>query len=88
MLERGCEDIRDRMLAMLGDCASTRFPQITWRIRYAGDIIALWYLRGDLMAALSAMHGEAIARDQLDEVTRMFDGLLPNGLNSRSTLLG
>lgn len=88
MLERGTEDVRDSMLALLGDSASTRFPQITWRIRYAADILALWYLRGELMGALSEMQGEAIARDQIDKVTHMFDGLLPNGLHSRSTLLG
>jgi hypothetical protein len=68
--------------------SSTRFPQITWRVRYATDILALWYLRGELMAALSETHGEAIARAELDKVTRMFGGLLPNGLQSRSTLLG
>ena len=53
------------------------------------DIQALWYLRGDLMAALAAMHGEVAARQKVAAVTQMFQGLLPNGLNSRpSPLVG
>lgn len=89
MLEVGTEDIREGMLAVLGETGSKHFPQITRRIRYANDIQALWYLRGDLMAALSAMHGEAAAREKVTSVTSMFNGLLPSGLNSRpSPLVG
>jgi hypothetical protein len=89
MLETGTEDVRESMLAVLGDGGPKHFPQITRRIRYANDIQALWYLRGDLMAALAAMHGEMAAREKISSVTRMFQGLLPNGLNSRpSPLVG
>ena len=88
-LETGTEDIREAMLAVLGDPGPKHFPQITRRIRYANDIHALWYLRGDLMAALAAMHGEMAARAKLASITEMFQGLLPNGLNSRpSPLVG
>jgi hypothetical protein len=89
MLETGTEDIRESMLAVLGDPGPKHFPQITRRIRYANDIQALWYLRGDLMAALAAMHGEMAAREKVASVTQMFHGLLPSGLNSRpSPLVG
>lgn len=89
MLENGTEDIRESMLALLGEAGPKHFPQITRRIRYANDIQALWYLRGDLMAALAAMHGEVAARKRIASVTDMFRGLLPNGLNSRpSPLVG
>ena len=89
ILENGTEDIRESMLAALGDSGSRHFPQITRRIRYANDIQALWYLRGDLMAALAAMHGEASARAQVQSLTRMFHGLLPGSLSSRpSPLVG
>ena len=89
IIESGTEDIRESMLAVLGDTGPKHFPQITRRIRYANDIQALWYLRGDLMAALAAMHGEAAARDKVSSVTRMFQGLLPSGLTSRpSPLVG
>jgi hypothetical protein len=88
-LESGTEDIRESMLAVLGETGPKHFPQVTRRIRYANDIQALWYLRGDLMAALAAMHGESAAREKVTSVTRMFQGLLPSGLNSRpSPLVG
>jgi hypothetical protein len=89
MLLTGTEDIRESMLAVLGEAGPKHFPQVTRRIRYANDIQALWYLRGDLMAALAAMHGEAAAREKVASVTHMFRGLLPNGLTSRpSPLVG
>jgi predicted urease superfamily metal-dependent hydrolase len=89
MLETGTEDIRESMLVVLGEAGPKHFPQVTRRIRYANDIQALWYLRGDLMAALAAMHGEATAREKISSLTRMFQGLLPNGLTSRpSPLVG
>ena len=89
ILENGTEDIRESMLAALGEPGSKHFPQVTRRIRYASDIQALWYLRGDLMAALAAMHGEAAAREKVASITAQFQGLLPNGLASRpSPLVG
>lgn len=86
-LESGAEDIRESMLAVLGDAGPKHFPQITRRIRYANDIQALWYLRGDLMGALAAVHGEMEARRKVASVTEMFRGLLPNGLSSRPSPL-
>ena len=89
VLENGTEDIRESMLTILGEAGSKDFPQITRRIRYANDIQALWYLRGDLMAALASMHGELAARQKIASVTQMFQGLLPGALNSRpSPLVG
>ena len=87
VLETGTEDIRESMLAVLGDRGHKHFPHVTRRIRYANDVQALWYLRGDLMAALAAMHGEMQARQKVASVTEMFEGLLPNGLNSRPSPL-
>ncbi len=87
ILENGTEDIREAMLVVLGESGPKQFPQITRRIRYASDIQALWYLRGDLMAALAAMHGELAAREKIASITSQFRGLLPNGLNSRPSSL-
>jgi hypothetical protein len=87
ILESGTEDIREAMLSVLGENGPRRFPQITRRIRYATDVQALWYLRGDLMAALASMHGEVVAREKVARVTAQFQGLLPNGLNSRASPL-
>jgi hypothetical protein len=55
----GTEDIREAMLGLLGDAAPKQFANVTRRIRYANDIQGLWYLRGDLMAALAATHGRS-----------------------------
>ena len=88
-LENGTEDIREAMLVLLGDVGPKRFPHVTRRVRYANDIQALWYLRGDLMAALAAMHGESKARQKIQGITEMFSGLLPASLTSRpSPLMG
>lgn len=89
VLEDGTEDVRESMLDALGDSGSRHFPQITRRIRYAADIHSLWYLRGDLMAALASMHGEQAARQRIAGITAQFRGLLPGGLTSRpSPLVG
>jgi hypothetical protein len=89
VLEDGTEDIRESMLSALGESGSRHFPQITRRIRYAADIHSLWYLRGDLMAALASMQGEKTARQHIASITAQFQGLLPGGLASRpSPLVG
>lgn len=88
-LENKTEDIREAMLELLGDSGSKQFANVTRRIRYANDIQALWYLRGDLMAALATTMGEAAARQQVQRITLMFNGMLPRSLNSRpSSLVG
>lgn len=89
ILDEGTEDVREAMLASLGPAGPRHFPAITRRIRYANDIHALWYLRGDLMAALASMHGEAAARQKMASISAQFRGLLPGGLSSRpSPLVG
>jgi hypothetical protein len=89
VLETGTEDIREAMLALLGDGGSKQFANVTRRIRYANDVQALWYLRGDLMAALATTLGESGARQEVQRITRMFEGLLPGSLTSRpSPLMG
>lgn len=89
VLETGTEDIREAMLALLGAEGIQHFPNLIRRIRYADDVHALWYLRGDLMAALAAADGELLAREKVQEITKMFSGLLPGSLSSRpSPLMG
>ena len=89
MLENKTEDIREAMLELLGEAGTKQFSNVTRRIRYANDIQGLWYLRGDLMAALATTLGEAEARQQVQRITQMFQGMLPGSLNSRpSPLMG
>jgi hypothetical protein len=89
ILETGIEDIREAMIVLLGDVGCKQFAHATRRIRFANDVQGLWYLRGDLMAALAALHGESEARRKVQEITEMFHGLLPGSLSSRpSPLMG
>ncbi|WP_227820406.1 hypothetical protein [Ramlibacter tataouinensis] len=83
----GVEDIRESMLDALGDPGHKQFPQVIRRIRYADDIQALWYLRGDLMASLAALHGEVAARRKIAGITEQFHGLLPSNQMSRPSPL-
>lgn len=86
-LETGTEDIREAMLSLLAAAGGKQFANVTRRVRYANDIQALWYLRGDLLAALASVHGEAAAREKVHRITEMFQGLLPGSLNSRPSPL-
>ncbi len=88
VLEISIEDIRISMLEAIGDIDDAQFRHVKRRVRYAIDVMALWYLRGDVMAALSSKHGEAEARDKLSVITDMFEDVLPEGLRSRPSPLG
>ena len=88
-LESSTEEIREAMLDVLGETGQKGFPNVARRLRYANDVQALWYLRGDLMAALASMHGEMAARQKVASITAQFQGLLPGGMSSRpSPLVG
>ena len=86
-LETSTEDIREAMLNLLGDAGPKQFPNVTRRVRYANDVQALWYLRGDLMAVLAQLHGEFTARQKIAGINARFQGLLPGSLNSRPSPL-
>lgn len=79
----GMEDIRQAMLDALGDEGIFNHPAVERRVMFAGDLQALWYLRSELMQALSADHGELVANEKMLRITRMFQGLLPQGMISR-----
>jgi hypothetical protein len=86
-LEKRTEGIRQMMLNELGNFGEKHYPKITLRVRYAQDAQGLWYARSDVMAVLSAMQGETIARQKVSRITQMFEGLLPGGLGSRRSSL-
>ena len=87
LAEISMEEIRDAMLGLLVGLPEDRFAHVTRRIRYAVDVQALWFLRGDLMAALASMHGEATALEEIEAVSQMFEELLPQGMRSRPSPL-
>lgn len=75
---RTIQEIRAAMLHELGEKSADNFPRIHLRVSYAEDIQDLWHLRNDVMTAISAMDGEAVARSKLSEISQMFRGLIPN----------
>lgn len=87
-LEDSIEDIQESMLHALGPNGPRNFPSLNRRIHYAQDLQALWYLRGELMAALASLHGEAQARSTIKDISQQFEGLLPRGLSTRPSPLG
>jgi hypothetical protein len=80
------EDIRECMLAMAGVNGTDRTTPLLRRIRYASDLETLWFVRGELMALLARSHGEAAAREKIEELSAMFTDL-PRGLRSRPSPL-
>jgi hypothetical protein len=54
------------------------------RIRRAPDIQALWYLRSELMAAISSSQGEQMARREMAAVTKLFKGLVPESRDQKA----
>ena len=82
------EDIREAMLDSLGVTGAATASKLELKVTYAIDLHDLWYLRGDVMAAISAISGEVQARRKLDEISHMFRGLMPKALTSRPNNLG
>ncbi len=77
------EDIRQAMLDSLGDEGCASYPHIERRVLFAPDLQGLWYLRSDIMVAISSLQGESVASQRIRQITGMFEGLLPRGMVSR-----
>ena len=76
------EIVRQAMLdAMAGAGLGQRHLHIVARIQFAQGIQALWYVRADMMTALAAELGEAAAREKIDTLSALFEGLLPKGFS-------
>jgi hypothetical protein len=82
------QNIREAMLDSLCQPGSLADHTVELKVVHANDLQELWYLRGDLMAAMAAVDGEAVARRKLIQISDMFKGFLPKGLTSRPTPLG
>jgi hypothetical protein len=77
------EDIRQAMLDSLDDAGGRPFSQMERRVLFAPDAESLWYLRPELLMVIATLRGERAARQLLEQISGMFTGLLPKGLNSR-----
>ena len=86
-IQTALEDIREAMLDGLSVPGAVTASKLELKVTYASDLNDLWYLRGDVMAAIAALDGEAIARNKLDQISGMFKGLLPKSLTARNSSL-
>ena len=75
--------IRGAMLSMLHVHAGHSVQRVAQRVRFAGDLETLWYLRQDVLTALSELDGEFMARRKMNQINRMFKGGLPGTLGPR-----
>jgi hypothetical protein len=82
------EDIRKAMLDSLGDQGCASFSNLERRVLFAADLQGLWYLRSDIMAAISSTQGESVASQKLRQITCMFEGLLPKGMFPKPRSVG
>jgi hypothetical protein len=76
--------IRTAMLSVLQSHGGHSVQRVAQRVRFATDVEALWYLRQDVMVALSAIDGEAAARRQMKAINSMFKGGLPGSMGPRA----
>ncbi|MBC5783535.1 hypothetical protein H8N03_11315 [Ramlibacter sp. USB13] len=81
------DQIREAMLALVSEDPGERAAGLARRIRYATDLQALWFMRGEVMQLLARDQGEAVAREKVDELSSLFSDLLPSGLRSRPSPL-
>lgn len=76
------EEVRRAMIRSLSGFSGCEVARMNIRLRYAGDIEALWYLRSDLRSTLAPLQGEPVAKNVIDEVTLLFQGLLPRAVGA------
>lgn len=81
--ERKLERVRDAMLKVLDTHQGQSFHRVAQRIQYAEEMESLWYLRQDMMAALSEVRGEVRARREMRPINELFKGLLPHAMVAR-----
>lgn len=82
--DRQLTRIRHAMLSLLQVHGGHAVARIAQRVRFADDLEALWYLRQDMLMALSATDGEAAARRQLRKINNLFKGRLPDTMGPRA----
>lgn len=78
--------VRTAMLSLLQVHGGHTMQRVAQRVRFAGDLEALWYLRQDVLTALSAVDGEVAARRQMHQINRLFKGGLPGAMGPRTHL--
>ena len=75
--------IRSAMLGLLEASGGPSAQRIAQRVRFASDLETLWYLRQDVLVAVSAIEGEAAAQQRMQQINRLFRHGLPQTMGPR-----
>lgn len=78
------EPVRAAMICTLGVDGAKLNPRLKYKLQYLHDAHALWFARADMVATLSALHGEAKAVDMVQALSPVFNGLIPRSLMESS----
>lgn len=81
------EGLRAEMIELLEGATSNTASILLVRIRCATSLQSLWFMRGDLMAVLSSLYGEAEALHKVELACAAFREALPASLRSRPSPL-
>ena len=71
------EAIRHVMLQALAQNQDGLNSTVERKLLFAQDIDQLWYVRPELMTAIAASRGEAVASSCLNDITRQFEERAP-----------
>lgn len=83
--EDALEPVRRAMLNVLGEEGARMNPALKRRLKFMHDAHSLWYARGELVAVLSQIHGEALAVHRVQGLSPHFQGLIPKALIDASS---
>ena len=81
--DRVLENIRFAMLDALDEHCDRPHSRVVNAIRAAKDIPTLWYVRPDLMQAISSCRDESVAHHVMHQITALFRGHYGSANNSR-----
>jgi hypothetical protein len=63
--QKALAEIRSAMLQGLGQSSDKTIMAVQRKIAYAHGFQDLWYLRGDVLAAIALVQGEAVAKQEM-----------------------
>lgn len=82
------EAIRKAMLLVLEQTTDGVNSAVERKLLFAQDIDQLWYARPELMTAVAASKGEALANSCLADITRLFEARAPERFKRKARVMG
>lgn len=86
-VDAATERFRTLLVELVRGVATDRAVRLARRLKVAGDLQALWFMRSEVMALLAPVHGEAEAMHRLELISASVRESLPSGLRSRPSPL-